>query len=95
MSKKKENKDEFGGLLTKEQQKELQNMINGMFDTAAGVANEYKDLDMSELQELSGSITQINEDSPFLDKIFKGNSWKKVIKNIPTTPKNPKDKDAD
>ena len=88
---KKEKVDEFGGLLTKEQQKELQGMINGMFETAAGVAKEYEDLDISELQELSGSITQINHDSPFLNEIFKGDSWKKVIKNIP---KKSKDGDA-
>ena len=40
---------------------------------------------------LSSSITQINENSPFLDEIFEGDSWKKVIKNIPSIPKNPKD----
>ena len=75
-------------LLTKKQEKQLQNMVNNMLDVASNLVEEYKELDMSELQELSGSITQINEESPFLDEIFKGESWKRVIKNIPPTPKN-------
>ena len=82
------------GLLSKKQEKKLQNMVNTMLDAAAEVVKDYKDFDMSELKAISGSITQIHEDSPFLDSIFKGKSWKRVIKNIPTTPKKPKDKDA-
>ena len=56
------------------------------------------DLDLSELSGLSGSletITQVNENSPFLDEIFKGDSWKKVIKNIPSIPKDPKEDKED
>ena len=79
MSKNKKT-DEFGGLLTEKQKDELQNMINGMLQTAAEVTSEYNDLDLSELNALSGSVTQISEDSPFLNEIFKGDSWKKVIK---------------
>ena len=81
-------------LLSKKQEKQLQKMVNDMLDSAADVVKEYKDLDFSELNKISSSITQIHEDSPFLDGIFKGKSWKKVVKNIPTTPKKPKDKDA-
>ena len=81
-------------LLTNEQEKQLQNMVNNMLDIAADVVEEYNDLDLSELTALSGSITQIHEDSPFLDGIFKGESWKRVVKNLPKEPKNPKDKDA-
>ena len=91
MAKNKNSDDE---LLTGKQEKKLQKMINDMLDVAADVVKEYKDIDISELQELSGSVTQIHEDSPFLDGIFKGESWKRVIKNIPTAPKKPKDKDA-
>lgn len=80
MSKNSKKTDEFGGLLTEKQKTELQNMINGMLETASEVTKEYKDLDLSELNALSGSVTQISEDSPFLDEIFKGDSWKKVIK---------------
>ena len=92
MGKKK--KQEEQGFLTKEQEKKLQDMANEMLEIAAGVIDEYDDLDLSELSELSGSlnqITQIHEDSPFLDEIFKGDAWKKVIKNIPPLPKLPDD----
>ena len=81
-------------ILTKKQEKELQSMVENMLEIAANVVEEYEDLDLSELSELSGSlgdIVQINENSPFLDEIFKGDSWKKVIKNIPPIPKNPED----
>ena len=92
MGKKK--KQEEQGFLTKEQEKKLQDMANEMLEIAAGVIDEYDDLDLSELSELSGSlnqITQVHEDSPFLDELFKGDAWKKVIKNIPPLPKLPDD----
>ena len=85
-------------ILTKKQEKELQSMVENMLDIAANVVEEYEDLDLSELSELSGSlgnIVQINENSPFLDEIFKGDSWKKIIKNIPPLPKQPKNDEED
>jgi hypothetical protein len=85
-------------ILTKKQEKELQSMVENMLEIAANVVEEYEDLDLSELSELSGSlgdIVQINENSPFLDEIFKGDSWKKIIKNIPPSPKQPKDDKED
>ena len=85
MGRKKE------GLLNKSQLKKLEKMAKDMLDIAANVVEEYEDLDLSELSGLSGSITQIHEDSPFLDEIFKGDSWKKIIKNIPTTPTDPEE----
>ncbi len=81
--------------MTKEQEKVLQDMVNNMLDIASNVVEEYENLDLSELSELSGSITQINESSPFLDEVFKGDTWKKVIKNIPPLPKTPKDDKED
>ena len=30
--------------------------------------------------EISGSVVEINENSPFLDEEFKGDGWKKVIR---------------
>ena len=82
MAKKKKKE----GILSEDQEKKLKNMVNDMLDIASNVFKEYEDLDLSELNELSGSLTQIHEDSPFLDEIFEGDSWKKVIKNIPTIP---------
>ena len=82
-------------LLSKGQEKQLQNMINNMLDIASDVVQEYDDLDISELQELSGSITQINENSPFLDEILEGDSWKRVITNISTLPKKSENDDTE
>ena len=72
-------------LLTKEQEKQLQDMVNGMLDIASDLVEEYEDtdLDLDDLKTLSGSLTHINENSPFLNEIFKGDSWKKVISHIP------------
>ena len=100
--KRKEKTSERNSLLSKEQEKKLQSMVTDMLDIAASVVDEYEsmdmdlDLDLSELSELSGSlenIIQVHESSPFLDEIFKGDQWKKVIKNIPSMPKTNPDKD--
>ena len=82
-------------IIIDEKIKELQKLANEMIEIAAGVVSEYDDLDLSSLSELSGSLTQIHEDSPFLDEIFKGESWKRVIKNIQSTPKIIKDEETD
>ena len=86
MAKKKKKE----GILSEDQEKKLKNMVNDMLDIANTVVEDYKsledELDLSELSDLSGSLTQIHMDSPFLDEIFEGDSWKKVIKNIPTIP---------
>jgi hypothetical protein len=70
---------------------ELKKLTQEMMDLAVQVKEEYEgELDVDALNEMSASITQIHEDSPFLDEIFKGESWKKVIKasspNIPIKP---------
>ena len=85
-------------LLTKEQEAQLQKIVNDMLDVAANVIEEYEEIDdgdFDELSSLSGSLTQIHEDSPFLDELLKGDSWKRVIKNIPTVPKPIKEDDSD
>ena len=89
MAKKKKNKIE--PLVSEEQQKKLQALANEMITIASNLIDEYEDedLDFSSLASLSGSaqfITQIHEDSPYLDDVFKGEAWKKIIKNIPTMP---------
>ncbi len=81
-------------LLSKEQELQLQKMVNDMLGIAANVIEEYdgdEDLDFDELSSLSGSLTQIHQDSPFLDELLEGDSWKRVIKNIPNVPKTPKE----
>ena len=78
----KNKKIDVPEILTKEQEKQLQDMVNGMLDVAADVVGEYDDLDLEDLHSLSGSITQISEHSPFLNEIFGGDSWKRVITNM-------------
>tara|TARA_R100000152_G_C6631725_1_gene79099 strand:+ start:223 stop:588 length:366 start_codon:yes stop_codon:yes gene_type:complete len=79
---------------------ELKKLTEEMMGLAAKVKEEYEgELDIDALNEMSASITQIHEDSPFLDEIFKGESWKKVIKatspNIPIKPFKGEDKNED
>ena len=93
MAKKKSKNKELK-LLTDKQEKELQEMVNGMLDIASNVVSEYEDLDLEDLEILSGSITQIHEDSPFLNEIFKGNSWKRVLTSMDNIPKKTKDNDS-
>ena len=77
--------------LTKKQKEELQRLVDEIMNLSTKVVEDYEEMPT----ELSGSITQINENSPFLDGIFKDESWKKVIKNIPPIPDNiEEDKDA-
>ena len=62
--------------LTKKQKEELQKLADEIMNLSAEVVEDYK-LTPS---EMSGSTVQINENSPFLDKEFKGEGWKKVIR---------------
>ena len=77
--------------LTKKQKKELQRLTDEIMNLSTEVIEDYEKMPT----ELSGSITQINENSPFLNERFKDESWKKVIKNIPLIPNDiEEDKDA-
>ena len=77
--------------LTKKQKEELQRLTDEMMNLSTEVIDNYEEIP----SELSGSVIQINENSPFLDTVFDGNKWKKVIKNIPEVPENiEEDKDA-
>ena len=62
--------------LTKKQKEELQKLADEIMNLSAEVVEDYK-LTPS---EMSGSTVQINENSPFLDKEFKGEGWKKVTR---------------
>tara|TARA_Y100001938_G_scaffold145198_1_gene221365 strand:- start:138 stop:419 length:282 start_codon:yes stop_codon:yes gene_type:complete len=93
MGKKK--KDFKLEILSKKQEEELQSIVSKLIDIAADTVQEYDNIDLTELAELSGSITQIHEDSPFLKEVFQGDSWKKVIGSLPEKPIVKKDKDVD
>ena len=62
--------------LTKKQKEELQKLADEIMNLSAEVVEDYK----LTLSEISGSVVEINENSPFLDKEFKGEGWKKVIR---------------
>ena len=62
--------------LTKKQKEELQRLADEIMNLSTEVVNDYE-LTPS---EISGSIVEINENSPFLDGEFKGDGWKKVIR---------------
>ena len=56
---------------------------------------EYEDLDLGELAALSGSITQVHETSPYLNELFKGDSWKRVMSSYNLQKKKDSKKDVD
>ena len=49
-------------MLTKEQEKELKNLIDEIVDTAEEVIDDYE----KNPSEMSGSITHVHESSPYL-----------------------------
>ena len=65
--------------LTKKQKEELQRLTDEIMGLAVEVIDDYE----SNLSEISGSTVEIHEDSPFLDERFKGNKWKRVLRDIP------------
>jgi hypothetical protein len=69
--------------LTKKQKKELQSLADDINFEAKEVRLNYE----KNPSELSGSVIEIHEHSPFLDThldsdkpLYNGNRWKKVIK---------------
>ena len=62
--------------LTKEQIKELEDIMGELTDTAKEVVEDYA----KNPSEISGSTIHIHEDSPFVDDTLKGNEWKKVVR---------------
>ena len=62
--------------LTKTQKEELQRLADEIMNLSTEVVEDYE-LNPS---EISGSVIEINENSPFLDGEFKGSGWKKVIR---------------
>ena len=62
-------------MLTKKEQKELQKLIDEINEEAKSIVEDYS----QNPSEISGSIVQVNQNSPFLEETFKGKSWRKVI----------------
>ena len=62
--------------LTKEEQKELNKLIDEINEEAKNIVEDYT----KNPSQISGSVVQVNEHSPYLDETFKKDSWKKVVK---------------
>ena len=68
--------------LTKEEKEELELLKKEIMDEAKKVVDNYVD----NPSDISGSVVNIHENSPFLDEdldgepAFSGSRWKKVIK---------------
>jgi len=78
-------------LLTKKQEKQLKQMATDLIDVASHVVGEYEDIELADfgLNDIRSSLNDlihIHGDSPFLEEVFDGEGWKKIIKNIPELP---------
>ena len=62
--KEKELRPSFFDKLTKEEQKELDKLLKDVLKEAKAVVEDYA----NNPSEVSGSVIQIHQDSPFLDK---------------------------
>ena len=62
--------------LTKKQKEQLQKLTDELMNLSTEVVEDYE-LNPS---EISGSVVEINENSPFLDEEFKDGGWKRVIR---------------
>ena len=69
--------------LTKEQREELEKLKNEIIDEAKKVVEDYVD----NPSEVSGSVVNIHQNSPYLDSdkdgepMFSGSRWTKVIRS--------------
>ena len=71
-------------LLTDKQKEELQKLADEVLKEAKLVVKDYED----NPSDISGSMVNIHENSPFLDAddnaepVFSGSRWTRVIKNV-------------
>ena len=75
--------------LTKKQKEELQRLTDEIMSIATEVVEDYEETP----SEISGSVVEVHEESPFLDERFKGAGWKRVLKTLPPVVKEIKKKD--
>ena len=71
-------------LLTKEQKKELQSLIDEISSEAKELKLDYE----NNKTDISGSVIHVHENSPFLDSdeddepLYSGSRWEKVLKSF-------------
>ena len=75
--------------LTKEQKAELQLLTDELVSIAGDVKDDYEEIP----SEISGSVVEINENSPYLYDWLEGDKWKRVLTHIPEELIKKKDKD--
>ena len=69
--------------LTKEQKEELEKLQKEIIDEAKKVVDNYVDIP----SDISGSVVNIHQNSPFLDTdendepMFSGSRWTKIVKS--------------
>ena len=65
--------------LSKREKEELQKLTDEITEEAKNVVEDY----VKNPSEISGSLVEIHEDSPFIDeRIPDGRGWKKVLKGL-------------
>jgi len=63
--------------MTKEEKKVLQELMDEINEEAKNVVEDYA----NNPSEMSGSVVEIHETSPYLDEQFKNDGWKRIIKS--------------
>ena len=65
--------------LSKREKEELQKLTDEITEEAKNVVEDY----VKNPSEISGSLVEIHEDSPFIDeRVPEGKGWKKVLKGL-------------
>ena len=79
----KKGKEKMKDELTKEQQKELEKIVEDVVEEAKNVVEDYT----KNPSEMSGSITQVHESSPYVatreERLYDFN-WKKIVQKPST-----------
>jgi len=84
-------KDDIYSGLSKQEREELQKVLEEITKEAKRVVEDYT----INPSEMSGSVIQVHEDSPFLDEKIKGDTWKKIGDVIEDVMKDLKDKQGE
>ena len=62
--------------MSKEEKKELDKLMKEITEAAKKVVEDYAENPSEEIE----TDVQIDFDSPYLDEMFEGDSWKKIVK---------------
>ena len=85
------SKDDKISGLSKEEKEELDKVIQEITKEAKKVVEDYT----KNPSDISGSVVQVHNDSPFLDENVRGDGWKKIGDVIEDVMKDLKDKQGE